>query len=184
MTSVFVGGSRQVSRLGSQERRELQRHVEERVRFLVGDANGADKAVQKWLCESKYENVVVFCSGDACRNNLGRWETRNIGTGRRTRDYAFYAAKDREMARECESGLMIWDGLSVGTILNVLRLVRAEKEVLLMNVRDEDSILFEKASQWDRFIDRQDEEFRSELRKRSLPEEWKKPAPQAQASLF
>jgi hypothetical protein len=33
-----------------------------------------------------------------------------------------HAAKDREMARRADYGLMVWNGISPGTALNVLRL--------------------------------------------------------------
>ena len=38
------------------------------------------------------------------------------------RGFAVHAEKDREMARRADYGLMIWDGVSPGTFLNVLRL--------------------------------------------------------------
>ena len=38
--------------------------------ILVGDANGADKAVQQHVASRRYEHVLVYCM-DECRNNIG-----------------------------------------------------------------------------------------------------------------
>ena len=73
MTKVFIGGSRRVSRLNADVRRRIDRIIEQGFPVFVGDANGADKAVQKYLQSRGYEAVEVFCSGGQCRNNLGNW---------------------------------------------------------------------------------------------------------------
>ncbi|HET9227171.1 MAG TPA: putative addiction module antidote protein, partial [Thermoanaerobaculia bacterium] len=67
MTSVFVGGSRKVSRLSVDLRRRLDQIIDKKLHVLLGDANGADKAVQAYLKERSYPNVVVFCTGGECR---------------------------------------------------------------------------------------------------------------------
>ena len=117
--TVFIGGSRHVSRLSSQVKDRLANVVKSGHRVIVGDANGVDKAVQKHLCEVGYESVTVFCSGDRPRNNLGHWSTHNVVPPKGAKGFQYYAAKDREMAREADFGLMIWDSKSVGTILNI-----------------------------------------------------------------
>jgi hypothetical protein len=43
------------------------------------------------------------------------------------RGFDFYAAKDRAMADEASYGFMIWDGESVGTLMNVVRLIGQKK---------------------------------------------------------
>jgi hypothetical protein len=45
---------------------------------LVGDANGADKAVQRHLAEKGYRNVIAHCMAANCRNNVGGWPIREI----------------------------------------------------------------------------------------------------------
>jgi hypothetical protein len=45
--------------------------------------------------------------------------------------FDFYAAKDRVMADEATHGLMIWDGESIGTLMNVVRLIRGKKPVAI-----------------------------------------------------
>jgi len=172
MTTVFVGGSRHVSRLSSEVVDRLQNVVTSGATVIVGDANGADKAVQKFLAKSLYRDVTVFCSGDSCRNNLGPWETRNIETSPNAQGFAFYAAKDRQMAREADFGLMIWDGKSPGTILNILRLVRAGKKAVLMNVHDKTTVTFKTPDDWDRFTSELGATLLTDLQKRATPDEW------------
>jgi hypothetical protein len=47
------------------------------------------------------------------------------------RNFAFYAAKDKAMSEEADCGFMLWDGVSNGTLNNVLNLVERGKKVAL-----------------------------------------------------
>lgn len=98
--------------------------------IFIGDANGADRAVQQHLAANDYRKVVVFCM-DECRNNLGGWPTRTIHTSGARRDFAYYATKDGAMAEEAHCGVMLWDGRSIGTLNNILNLIRAGKKTLV-----------------------------------------------------
>jgi len=129
MTRVFIGGSRRIGRLTADVRRRLDAIIAQYLPVLVGDANGADKAVQQYLHSRAYERVEVFCSGGRCRNNLGAWPVRAVPVEGRRRGFGFYAAKDKVMAEEATVGLMIWDGASIGTLMNMLRLLRQQKKV-------------------------------------------------------
>jgi hypothetical protein len=131
MTKVFIGGSRRVSRLNADVMRRIDRIIEQGFPVFVGDANGADKAVQKYLQNRGYEAVEVFCSGGECRNNLGNWPVRVVAAPQARRDFDYYAAKDERMAQEASIGLMIWDGKSAGTLANAARLLRQDKKVVV-----------------------------------------------------
>ena len=48
-STVFVAGSRQISRLPAEVTSRLDTMIEKGFQILVGDANGADKAVQRYL---------------------------------------------------------------------------------------------------------------------------------------
>lgn len=172
MKTVFVGGSRQVSRLSAEVKRRLDSVISSGHHVVVGDANGADKAVQKHFHEAAYDKVTVFCSGDSYRNNLGQWGTHKVHAPKHLNGFQFYAAKDREMAREADFGLMIWDGKSAGTLLNVLRLVRASKIAVLFSVPEKRAINIKTAADWDGFLSRCSFKLRSDLRQRAMPEEW------------
>ena len=168
MSTVFIGGSRRVFRLPTEAKDRLNNVIEKRFAVLVGDANGADKAVQKHLANADYDLVTVYCSGNSCRNNIGEWKTRHINPPRSKKDFQFYAAKDREMARDAEFGLMIWDGKSPGTVLNVLNLVRASKKAVLINTPEKRAIAFNSGADWDAFLSQCSTDLRSDLRKRGL----------------
>ncbi|MBM4034942.1 MAG: hypothetical protein FJ291_24630 [Planctomycetes bacterium] len=128
MSTVFIGGSRRIARLDSVIRAKLESIVQRSLRVVVGDANGADRAVQAFLAERRYAKVVVYCMKAGCRNNLGGWPEHVVeANGERGFDY--YALKDAEMARNADCGFMIWDAESRGTLFNVLRLVESGKPV-------------------------------------------------------
>jgi len=152
MTKVFIGGSRRVSRLNADVRRRIDRIIEKRLPVLVGDANGADKAVQRFLHDKGYDRVEVFCAGEECRNNVGGWPVRKVPGNGRNRDFAFYATKDRAMAGEASVGLMIWDGRSVGTVLNVHRLVCQHKKAVVYTVPAETFTELNDEADWPAFI--------------------------------
>ena len=131
MTKVFIGGSREVSRLNADVRTRIDRIVEKRLPVVVGDANGGDEAVQRYLHEKGYPRVEVYCSGPECRNNVGEWTEWHIDAKPGDRGFSFYAAKDSAMAREATVGLLLWDRKSVGTLVNVWRLVDQRKTAVV-----------------------------------------------------
>jgi len=131
MTKVFIGGSRRMGRLNSEIRQRLDNIMAQLFTVLVGDASGVDKAVQKHCADKNYSNVIVFCAGSSCRNNIGGWETKYIHIDTSTKDYRFYMAKDIEMAKEADYGFMIWDTKSSGTLSNILELLEMGKKVLV-----------------------------------------------------
>ncbi len=129
---VFIAGSRAISRLNDALRQRLDRIIAEGHSVLVGDANGADKIVQKHFAEQRYSNVVVYCTGLKCRNNLGQWSVHPVAPPPNVHGgFDFYAAKDREMAADATHGLMLWDGESRGTFTNINNLVRERKPVVV-----------------------------------------------------
>jgi hypothetical protein len=128
--NVFIGGSRAVSRLNAPLRSRLDDFMQRGDTILIGDANGADKAVQQYLAERDYRNVIVFCMQE-CRNNIGGWPTRNVRPPSQRRDFSYYAAKDFVMAQEAKCGVMLWDAKSKGTLQNMLNLVGAGKRTLV-----------------------------------------------------
>lgn len=130
MTSVFIGGSRGISRLNPVIQERLDDLMLRGCLILIGDASGADKMVQRYLAQRAYRNVVVYCMSH-CRNNLGQWPTNAFEGGSRTRDFAYYAMKDLAMARDAKCGVMFWDGASKGTLHNIENLIGAGKKVLV-----------------------------------------------------
>ncbi len=184
MTTIFIGGSRHISRLPSEVRKRLDNVVACGYQIVVGDANGADKAVQKHLLDSHYDKVTVFCSGDTARNNLGNWHVRRVDPPKRAKGFQFYAAKDRQMAREADFGLMIWDGKSPGTVLNVLRLVQVGKISVLFNVPDKSAVNIKSTEHWRAFLADCSSALRADIKERATPEEWASVEGETQPSLL
>jgi hypothetical protein len=182
MMKVFIGGSRHVSRLRGEVQQRLDRIVEKKLPVLIGDANGADKAVQQYLHSKRYPNVEVFCAGSLCRNNVGNWKLRRVPPETREGSFDFYAAKDRLMSHEAAIGLMIWDGKSLGTLLNVLRLLRQHKKVVVYHVAEHQFWELKNQSQWQAFVSRCNGELRNRVEQKASVEE--RAQPRNQASLL
>lgn len=167
MTTIFIGGSREVTRLP----RDVQPRIDEIIRkdhhVILGDANGAGKAVQEYLADQQFKNVTVFCSGDAPRNNMGRWQIHPVPADSKAKGYEFFAAKDREMARRAEFGLMIWDGESPGTFLNLVRLLQQGKIAVLYNLPQRKTINFKTAEQLRYFYGECAQSVRKDIEKRA-----------------
>jgi hypothetical protein len=136
-TKVFIAGSRRLSKLSQEIKRRIDNIVERHLTIIIGDANGADKAVQQYLSTKGYADVIVFCMDGSCRNNLGNWATHEIKAAHPgKRDFAYYSIKDRAMAKEADYGFMLWDGQSRGTLTSIVQLVRDAKPVVVFVAPD------------------------------------------------
>lgn len=131
MSTVFFGGSRKLARLNPALRTRLRNLITNGHTVLIGDANGADKAVQSYLAQEGYKHVRVYCMDGECRNNVGDWESIAVDSGGHKRDFAYFAMKDARMSLDADYGFMIWDGESKGTLNNVLNLVQQGKSALV-----------------------------------------------------
>lgn len=139
MNKVFIGGSRRLSRLNADVRQRLDNILQKGYSVLIGDANGADKAVQQYLFDKNYKNVLVYCVGEKCRNNIGQWETKLVRepTGAGTlKDFRYYTIKDLEMIKDTDYGFMIWDTKSKGTLNNIVNLLQGNKIVIVYVSKD------------------------------------------------
>ncbi len=131
-TKVFIAGSRRLSKLSKDVKRRIDNIIDKELTVIIGDANGADKAVQQYMSKRHYQNVIVFCMEGGCRNNIGRWPTRVIVAACPERkDFAYFSTKDRAMVEEADYGLMLWDGNSRGTLTSLVDLVRKGKPVVV-----------------------------------------------------
>ena len=152
MTKVFIGGSRRVTRLNADVQRRIDKIIQQGFPIVVGDANGADKAVQTYLRSRHYHKVDVFCSAGDCRNNVGDWPIKAVPVPTGSRGFDFYAVKDDRMAEEASVGLMIWDGKSVGTLMNMARLLRRSKSVVVYIVPDRRFVTLSSRDDWERLV--------------------------------
>jgi len=95
----------------------------------------------------------VFCSKGVCRNNIGNWDVRRVAAQTHEQNAEFYSAKDRVMAEEADLGLMLWDGKSVGTLMNVFRLLHLQKKAVVYIVPQQRFLAFKSAAEWEQFIE-------------------------------
>ena len=68
---VFIGGSRAVSKLNAVIRGGLDDLMKRGCTILIGDANGADKAVQTYFAKERYAKVIVFCMEQVSQQRWG-----------------------------------------------------------------------------------------------------------------
>jgi len=134
---------------------------------VIGDAPGVDKSVQQYLHARGYRDVEVFCSGGRCRNNLGDWTIQQVAVNSSRRDFDFYATKDLRMAQEASFGLMIWDGESAGTLMNVRRLIEQKKKVVIFEAPKRRFIELKNESDWRDFFSKCGEQVRQRIEKLS-----------------
>lgn len=123
---VFVSGSISIKNLPQIAKIKLDKIMEQNLTVIVGDANGIDSLVQKYLADKTYSNVNVYHSGNYIRNNIGNWSTVTVPSQNLT-GRALYTLKDKQMARDADFGMMIWDGQSKGTKANISEMSKLGK---------------------------------------------------------
>jgi len=78
-----------------------------------------DRAVQQYLSEQNYQDVIVYFSGETIRNNIGNWQTKHIPNPENLTGRIRYQLKDKAMADDCDCGMMFWNFKSKGTQANI-----------------------------------------------------------------
>ena len=131
MTTVFIAGSISISRLHKKVQERINKIASSDFEVVVGDADGADTSIQQCLREARANHVTVYCTGDKPRNNVADWPTHRVRSDAREGSRAYFTAKDLEMARRSDYGLMIWDCKSTGTLSNVIELLKEKKKSLV-----------------------------------------------------
>lgn len=127
MTTVFISGSLQIKNLDANVKKRIEKIITTNMKIILGDADGVDSSIQKYLFERGASSVTIYCSGSQLRNNIGRWPVRHIESNSPEGTRAFYTAKDLELAKDADYGLMIWDTKSTGTLSNVIELLSSKK---------------------------------------------------------
>jgi hypothetical protein len=130
---TFLGGSiSTASRLPREMKDMIGTAVESGEEVVVGDAPGADSAIQRILFLFDARRVTVYHSGPRARNNIGSWREVAVDAGG-IRGREFFQAKDEAMRRVSSTGIFLWNGLSVGTAANVMDLVSRGKYVTVFS---------------------------------------------------
>lgn len=128
MTTVFIAGSISISRLHEKVQERINNIVLSDLNVVVGDADGADTSIQECLLAYNADKVTVYCTGEAPRNNIAAWPVHHVQSKAKAGTRAFFTAKDVEMAKNSDFGLMVWDCKSTGTLSNVIELLKARKK--------------------------------------------------------
>lgn len=128
MTTVFIAGSISISRLHAKVQERINKIVSSDFDIVVGDADGADTSIQECLLKHQARKVTVYCTGDAPRNNVAEWPVHKVTSKAKAGTRAYFTAKDLEMARRSDYGLMVWDCKSTGTLSNVIELLKEKKK--------------------------------------------------------
>ena len=128
MTTVFIAGSISISRLHPKVQERINNIVSSDFDIVVGDADGADTSIQECLLKYQAQRVTVYCTGDTPRNNVAQWPVHRVTSKAKTGTRAYFTAKDLQMARRSDYGLMVWDCKSTGTLSNVIELLKERKK--------------------------------------------------------
>ncbi|WP_035552177.1 hypothetical protein [Burkholderia sp. 9120] len=136
MPTVFIAGSITIKHLDVKVKECIDKIIASDYDVLVGDADGADTSIQEYLRERSTARAVVYCSGSVPRNNVGDWTVHTVDTSYEPGSRAFFTAKDLEMAKAADYGLMIWDTKSTGTLSNVIELLRRKKKARVFVNKD------------------------------------------------
>ena len=67
ISKVFISGSIKIRRINWDIKCRLNKILSKNYLILLGDANGVDKAVQEYLTERKYCNVIIYCVIDSLK---------------------------------------------------------------------------------------------------------------------
>jgi len=131
MCKVFISGSMRIKNLDNNVLERINNIVGFHYQIIVGDADGVDTSIQSHLFSLNNTHVVVYCSGEEPRNNIGRWEVKRISTDAKPGTRKYFTAKDLKMADDCDYGFMVWDTKSTGTLSNAIELLKRNKSSLI-----------------------------------------------------
>ena len=140
MSTVFIAGSIKIKKLHPRFVARIANIIKENLDIVIGDANGADKAIQDELVRQMVDRVTVYCTGEEPRNNLGSWKVKRVPTSAKPDTRAFFREKDLKMAADADFGLMLWDAASTGTLSNMLELLGQGKKCVVFVNKDEEFI--------------------------------------------
>ena len=119
------------------------------VPIVIGDADGVDTEIQRYLSSSGYDDVTVYYSGDKPRNLINPgWQTQYVDASSFELDTPdYHAQKDIAMCQVATEGLfIICDEGSKATRRNLHRLLAESKPVQIFE-------LSKYGADYDRWID-------------------------------
>ncbi|MER9216489.1 hypothetical protein NKI54_31530 [Mesorhizobium sp. M0663] len=169
MSIIFIGGSREIFELPEPAIARIGAIVAAEHGVLIGDAPGADAEAQGLLAGYGYEHVGISHAGKEPHNNLGDWAAYHVPSLEGA--HGFHAAKDREMARRADFGMMVWDGASPGTAVNVLRLAIANKPCVIYDLARGSMATTYNVQDWCAMLRHAGPDIRRQAEARMMPDE-------------
>ncbi len=133
VTTIFLGGSKTIGHLPEDFIDRLDFFISEGNKFIIGDAHGADLAIQNYLHSKGCKNVTVYCSGDKCHFNVGDWKTERVY------DENECPRLYDEMVEVSNCAFLIWDGESQETA-NIIKSLRQRGLPIFIYRTDRDAL--------------------------------------------
>ena len=132
--------------------------------FIVGIAGQDGSYLAESLLEKGYEVSGIIRRNsvpenqqsrltDEIRNNLGNWPVEHVDSGLKSKSNAVHAFKDRKMSKIADSGLMIWDCNSAGTLSNVIDLLGQGKNCFIWVAPDSDLYQFDNSASLEKWME-------------------------------
>lgn len=128
---IFIAGPRAVLELNNVIITRMNNIIKQGFEILVGDASGIDYAIQRECYNKGYKSLKVYATNGYARNNIGKWTVEKVDVPKKLKGFDYYAAKDYQMAVDADYGFMIWNGVSKGTLNNMINLLKLNKTVML-----------------------------------------------------
>ena len=143
--TIFISGSRVpggINSLPNSVKKQLKIIMEKKYNVIIGDANGIDYLIQKYLSEHNYMRVSVYYSGSQPRNRANmQWKVYNFND-RGKRGKSLQELKDKKMSEKADIAYVVWTDtyinprfgnkcVSSGTLSNVCRMISIKKKVVL-----------------------------------------------------
>lgn len=152
---IFIGGPLKLKALKAEVIKKLNNIIKKEYEVLIGDAGGMDKAIQTYLSNKNYKNVIVYSINNAPRNNIGNWKVFSVETESRTKNRDYFTLKDIKMAENADIGFMIWNKKSEGTLNNMVNLLMLNKKVCLFLQEEDELILLKTLSDLELLISKE-----------------------------
>lgn len=112
-------------------RKLLNKYMDTKVSFIIGDAPGIDTQIQDYLKSKKYNDVTVYSTVKGTRYNANNWNEKYVDASEyEENSKEWLAKKDIEMTKDATEGLaIVLDEGSRATRNNVERLIQNNKDV-------------------------------------------------------
>ncbi|MEM1170130.1 MAG: hypothetical protein AAGJ08_13885 [Cyanobacteria bacterium P01_H01_bin.35] len=108
---VLICGSRSVTALPDEVCKTLDKIIAFQVNILIGDADGVDRLVQKYLHSKRYRKVTVYYAKSGLRSNIGKWTSIRVAGN--------YIDRDKLMCDKANWCVAVHKGNSRGTKRNI-----------------------------------------------------------------